>query len=206
MIDSWRERAACVGADPAIFHRLSAGDPGTEGMDGHARKKVEKQNFTKAKKLCSACPVKTECRAEGERTYFDSDGISSKASLFSVWGGETPEGWSGRGRGRPRKTGVRVDPRSGKPSRTVLQRHEDGDYDHPMDAVTYGGRTVCRTCKRAYDNARPARTEPIDYDARHLRNKGHAPVWRTRKSTGYRECATCEDARLKARRKTPSVV
>lgn len=225
MIPSWRERAACVGADPNIFHRLAAGDPGTESLSSIELKEKEKANFELALKLCSTCSVRVECHEEGQVSVADGDACFERGARFSVWGGSTPERWNGNPKGRPSKgpddpcknghVGMYATPPSGKkyckgckgwsksnedakaaraarPAfKTMEEKHEDGTYDHDLEPTMNAGRRVCRVCRNRYNTKSRPHKGPIDYDARHLAQKGHAPEWRVRESQGYRACMIC---------------
>lgn len=238
MIPSWRERAACVGADPTIFHRLSKSDLGLEDMTTAQVKDRERSNFKKALEICATCPVTAECGAEGDRPVIDGDSSLIEGIAFSVWGGKTPRKWTGEKQGRPRKTvddvcsnghvgmyrmpasgriycrgcrnankgklgGVEVQPR--KKFRTMEEKHQDGTYDHAIESVTWGGKQVCKVCKRGYESSKRSRTRdgkgPVDYDARHRQLKGHEPDWKASPS-GHNRCMICERARDAARKDT----
>lgn len=238
MIPSWRERAACVGADPTIFHRLNKFDPGLEGMTTAQIKDRERSNFKKALELCATCPVTAECGAEGERAVVGEDSNFVEGIVFSVWGGKTPRKWTGSKQGRPRKTvndtcsnghvgmyrmpasgriycrgcrnatngklgDVKVQPR--QKFRTLKEKHQDGTYDHAMEPAVWGGKQVCKACKRSYESATRPRIRngkgPVDHDARHLEAKGHEPEWKITPAR-HRRCMICERARDAARKDT----
>ena len=76
MSGGWRDRAACVGADPDLFF------PPEEGGKGQARK---------AKAICAGCPVRVECLDHALR----------HGEHWGIWGG-VPE----RDRRQPRAAGV----------------------------------------------------------------------------------------------------
>ena len=59
MDPSWRERAACKGMDPAIWYPTMGG------------------SNKRAKEVCDACPVKSEC---GEAAL-------ARREDFGIWGG-----------------------------------------------------------------------------------------------------------------------
>lgn len=63
----WRERAACLTADPDLFFPISDSGTGVKQEE-------------KAKAVCARCPVQSECLAFAQRTA-ETDGI---------WGGQTP--------------------------------------------------------------------------------------------------------------------
>jgi WhiB family redox-sensing transcriptional regulator len=68
--DTWRDRAACLGADPELFHS-SPSDRAGGGTRREAR----------AKAVCARCPVRAECL----------DWATSRDIREGIWGGLTPE-------------------------------------------------------------------------------------------------------------------
>jgi hypothetical protein len=129
----WVDKAACVGEDPMIFHRLSNGDPGTEGMNEAEIKKLEISNFEKARKICKTCPVTAECAVEGQRISTDITEHFDSGNKYSIWGGENPVGWSHRRKGRP-------------PLKTADPNGVCG-YGHVGRLAIQGKEVRCRECK-----------------------------------------------------------
>ncbi len=136
MNQEWRFRAACIGEDPDIFHRISKDDPGYEEMTVYERKKVEIANFKKAMEICSGCSVRAECRTEGGREFIVDGTVIGSADVFSVWGGEPPTGYSFTSVGRPRK---------GADESMVNRVCRNG---HKGDFRREGSGYKCRTCIR----------------------------------------------------------
>lgn len=68
---SWREQAACLGADPAIFF------PGTGYVGGTTRSEIEGKQ--RAIETCRTCRVSAECTFEGMKAR----------NHFGIWGGLT---------------------------------------------------------------------------------------------------------------------
>lgn len=104
MSASWRQQAACIGADPAIFHILSREDVGYEHMTDDERKDIEVENMAKALSYCDRCPVTDECLDFGRQVMSSSEdieGVNIPGKHFSVYGGVLPEGHTPRKRGRP---------------------------------------------------------------------------------------------------------
>jgi len=64
----WQERAVCKGQTQLFFARKA------ERPEARARREK------KAGRLCSVCPVQTECREYGRRNH-----------LYGFWGGESEE-------------------------------------------------------------------------------------------------------------------
>ena len=64
----WRDRAACLHADPDLFFPISTAGPALRQVD-------------EAKRICRTCPVQAPCLAWALR-----QGIAS-----GVWGGTTAE-------------------------------------------------------------------------------------------------------------------
>ena len=227
MNEEWRFRAACIGEDPDIFHRISKDDPGYEEMNAHERKKVEIVNFQKAMAICGSCSVRAECRTEGEREYVIDGDVIGSASTHSIWGGEAPSGYSFRGTGRPPKgtsdaladrmcrNGHVGDFRregSGYKCRTCIrERRRDGPEPEPFKSLEqrheegefgheYDPKVYSgRTrCKTCkVEYERARRGQPVDWDTRHESRQGHKPDWRER--TGGRWCATCDKQRQSRR-------
>lgn len=222
----WRDKAACLGEDPTIFHRLSGDDPGCAGMTETERKDLERENFVKAKALCESCPVRQECRNEGARFDFGDKGEFLAGNQFSVWG-DLPRGYSGKKKGRPRNTevcknghvgmysqqangrkcrGCQADydrERRGKNASSVLtfeELHAKAGHDHELELAFFGKRKVCRECKRRVNRKYSASKliGPHDYDARHRALKGHEPEWMVQKAG--KRCRICQNARSRLRR------
>lgn len=64
----WRDDAACLGADPALFFPT----PGAHTT----------LDFSAARAICSTCPVWVPC--------FDYAMTDPDAALWGMWGGHTP--------------------------------------------------------------------------------------------------------------------
>ncbi len=67
-IEHWTDLAACRGVDPELFYPISATGPAVEQV-------------TKAKKVCSGCPVTEDCLNWALRA----------GEPVGIWGGTTPE-------------------------------------------------------------------------------------------------------------------
>lgn len=65
---SWRDAAACLGADPEMFFPVSSSDPAAAELSN-------------AKRLCGQCPVSVSCLR-----WALSHGVTA-----GVWGGTTEE-------------------------------------------------------------------------------------------------------------------
>lgn len=74
----WVERAACRGADPALFFPHDRGDHDNACQEGFACERVK---LARARAICRGCPVRRECLAYALRS-FQKEG---------VWGGTTPQ-------------------------------------------------------------------------------------------------------------------
>jgi WhiB family transcriptional regulator, redox-sensing transcriptional regulator len=60
----WQDRAGCIGADPDLFHPVTAEDPAV----------------AEAKAICAWCPVRTDCL-----------GYATAHFLQGIWGGTTED-------------------------------------------------------------------------------------------------------------------
>ncbi len=80
-MNSWRDEAACLGTDPALFFPANVGIRG--GQNRQRTQDAADQTKT-AKELCRMCPVTSECLDYALRTNFP------KTLDYGIWGGTTP--------------------------------------------------------------------------------------------------------------------
>lgn len=65
---TWQEKAACTRVRPEIFD-----EPWLVGLEGRARKREAARHVARARKYCTACPVRNDCLALGVTD--NADGI-----------------------------------------------------------------------------------------------------------------------------------
>ena len=109
MDDKWRKKAACLGLDTEIFYQdvKRGGDPA----------------YVEARKICNACPVKTECLEDA----LEKEAL---AEMFGMRGGK-----SARERAKLWKR---------RNNQKEIPIHKD-KYGHPMFQMP-NGRYRCKEC------------------------------------------------------------
>lgn len=71
-MSGWRDSAACTGTDPDIFFPKNSGS----------------KTWTRAREVCSNCPVSDECLDEAMRLEGEGASVEIRHGMF---GGLTPE-------------------------------------------------------------------------------------------------------------------
>ncbi len=78
---TWRDEAACLGVDPALFFPANVGIRSGKNTE---RLKAATHETKLAKQVCQTCPVVDECLDYALRTNFP------KSLDYGIWGGTTP--------------------------------------------------------------------------------------------------------------------
>lgn len=189
----WIEHAACVGMPVEWFYPFTEDEPGTEGLSGYEIKELSIANIAKGLKVCTSCPVVSECFQDGQRPLGAQAGAGDMAAHFTVRGGMPPAGVSMNNKGRPRNEDRTPEQR--------IEMHKAAHGHAPEWHKPPRSKEYCKVCEawrkatRASERAaiKAAMKQPA---VPHLETHGHEADWKL-KASGRRFCVECK--RVQAR-------